>query len=254
VPSRGALMVCSIFIASITASAWPRLTASPAGQEGHHLAGHRRGQAAGFAGMFAAVRQRVHQRDQRSEPSGAKTLKRFAARVDRQGMALSVAQLHVVAVGAQRARLQRPALAADLQRGGAVVQALHHHHQRLALQVQVEAAASAAVQPPAVAAAPGVGTFLRGFVGQQPGHHAGGGQLGRQRRLVEQRRAFALDQRGVQVGGGKGRLPTTRRRKATLLCRPTMCVSRSAASSRASACARSRPRRSAWRSSSRRTG
>jgi hypothetical protein len=25
-PSRGALMVCSIFIASITASAWPRLT------------------------------------------------------------------------------------------------------------------------------------------------------------------------------------------------------------------------------------
>jgi hypothetical protein len=65
--SRGALMVCSIFMASITASAWPRLHAlARLGQEGDHLARHRRGQAPASPRLVAGVGDGVVFGDQRT--------------------------------------------------------------------------------------------------------------------------------------------------------------------------------------------
>ena len=60
----------------------------------------------------------------------------------------------------------------------------------------------------------------------------------RLRRTAPRARARSARCRGRPCANG-ARLCTTRRRKATLVCRPTMCVCASAASSRASACARS---------------
>jgi hypothetical protein len=234
-------MVCSIFIASITASAWPRLT---------RVAGLHAMKAITLPGIGAVSRPASaacspacamgRPRDHRRARAANTPLARRA--VDRQG------RRRVAQRTSWRRRPARwpagPALVADLQHGGAVVQALHQHHQRLARPAQVEAGGA---RRHAAASRRG------GSRGRRLGTRASSASAGATTPAaatsgasggwLNSTRALALDQRGVQVGGGKGAAATTRRRKATLVCRPTMWVSRSAASSRASACARSRPRR-----------
>ena len=82
--------------------------------------------------------------------------------------------------------------------------ALHAQRQRLAALLQVQQAHGTAMQAPAVAARPGVGVFQRRFGRQHMRGDGRGGQLGRQRRCLEKRGTFTLDERGVQVGRGEG--------------------------------------------------
>jgi hypothetical protein len=78
-------------------------------------------------------------------------------------------------------------------------------------------AARAAVQPPAVAARPGVGAFGRRLLGQHVRHHAGRGHSGgsgaASNSAARSRSISAVSRSAV----AKARLATTRRRKATLV-------------------------------------
>jgi hypothetical protein len=110
VPSAGAAMVCSIFIASITASAWPLLHLV-AGLDGErdHLARHRRGQAAAFGlAPSPACASRSIDHDLRGAGVGEHVIG-LAQRVDRAARVRLAGEVHLDA--SPGARSQRPASA-----------------------------------------------------------------------------------------------------------------------------------------------
>ena len=156
VPSRGAAMVCSIFIASMTISGWPCLTVSPAatrswttrpGIGADSRPACRSAPAGGASGSTRSSRQ-LSPADEHGQRVGMVEHDRAALRAidgqnrlaiggkPRRGLAAPLADLQVPAIpGHGRRHAQRLVAAAELQR-------LPRHR---------------AVEPPAVAPCPRIG-------------------------------------------------------------------------------------------------
>ena len=171
------------------------------GQVGDQLAGHRRRQLAAGRCALAGVGDVVDLAHV-AAALGREHGDLFAVGVDAQGQP-ALAERHVVVVAARRAHPQRPARLADLELQRTVVQPRQRHRVLGVAAQQVKVPARTAVQPKAVAPRPRIGVLQRRLVGERVRRHAGGHDFERQRRLFEQRRALALDQRGVEIGLGE---------------------------------------------------